>query len=212
MKRRTGSRDNERLINRIAEMGRVLPTAAFVTAAVITGLVYGQENGGRVEAIPQQPSWRPTEAEALTILNAVLGAAEETLGWDNIFCWIALDKCLVLLEELQPNYEPRSPERDFINGTINDLFNVNVAIYEKINAAEPLNPVSAECEEIKGRLREIRGQITGMIERAPVTKEPIPEWTGELVEERRHRRRKEMLRRWLEKGTAEGSPAGESED
>jgi hypothetical protein len=197
--------------------GIVIKAAALallvaVTAAIIPGQVHGKEIAGAVEAIPQQPSWRPTEAEALIILEAVLGAAEETLGWDNVFCWIALDKCLLLLEELQPAYKPGSPERDFINGTVNDLVNVNFAIYESINVAEPLNPASAECKDIKGRLKEIRAEITKMIERAPVTKEPIPEWRGALVEEQRHRRRKEMLRLWFEKGPAEGPTAGENGD
>jgi hypothetical protein len=179
---------------------------ASVIGAAIPSTVRGEEKANVIEAIPRQPNWRPTEREALTILEAVLGAAEETLGWDNIFYWVAVNECLLLIEEIQTAYKPGSPERYFIDKAAIDLSNGAIAMQEKINKGERVNPVGAEGKAMREKLKEIRVEVKAMIERAPVTKEPIPQWIGSGFEERRHRYRKEMLRKWL------GAEGGENGD
>ncbi len=179
-----------------------------VIGGAIPGSVHGKEKADGIEAIPQQPSWRPTEREALKMLDAVLGAAEETLGWDNIFYWVAVDKCVLLIEEIQPAYKPGSPERNFIDKTGIELLNSLEPIHEKINAGEPINPEGPEGKAAREKLKELRAEVKAMFERAPVTKEPLPQWIGSGFEKKRHQYRKEMLRRWLEAETGENDDKG----
>jgi hypothetical protein len=192
------------LSNYIAGLSAAVITLSIFSVGFIPASVFGDDKTDGIERIPEQPSWRPTEREALMVLDAVLGAAEQTLGWDNVYFWITVDKCTLLCEELAPAYNPNSPERNFIDRTVPELVYISTAFYDKMNAGERVNPEGHEAVTTKEKIREIRVEIKAMIERAPQTKEPIPQWHGGFVYEKWHEKRKEMLRVWLENTPEEG--------
>ena len=184
--------------NRMSVFVGAVVTAFILFALLIPVPVYGKETIDAIGKIPAQPGWRPTELEVLLMLDSVLGSAEQTIGWDNIYFWIAIDKCTLLCEELAPAYDPNSPERNFIDRSIPELTNISYVFFDKINAGERVNPEGPEAEAAKEKIKELRTEINAMIERAPQNKEPIPQWRGGFIYEKWYEQRKEMLRRWLE--------------
>lgn len=149
--------------------------------------------------IPEQPVYQPTKLDDLKMLDDCLGAAEKTLGWDNVFCSITLDKCIGLFTEIQPAYAPGSADRNFVDAAITDITNIKTWLDEKINKAEAVDPNGADAKDKKKKLADIRARVRAMIAPAPA-KEPIPEWKGDLMKKKWHERGEMMKKKWAERG------------
>jgi hypothetical protein len=158
------------------------------------------EGGAEEAAIPEQPVYHPTKLDNLVILDDTLGAAEDTLGWDNVFCSIALDKCVGLFEELAPAYSPGQSDRDFIDAAIVDLGNIKTFLDEKIDAGEAVDPKGADAKAKKKKIADIRARVQAMIAGPAPKKEPIPEWKGDLMKKKWHERGEMLKRKWAERG------------
>ncbi len=157
------------------------------------------EEGVEEISIPEQPVYEPTKLDDLKMLDDCLGAAEKTLGWDNVFCSISLDKSVGLFTELQPAYNPGSADRSFIDAAITDVNNILTWLNEKIDKGEAVDPNGADAKDKKKKLREIRARVQAMIA-GPAPKKAIPEWKGELMKKKWHERGEMMKRKWAERG------------
>ncbi|NIT36750.1 MAG: hypothetical protein GTN49_09655 [candidate division Zixibacteria bacterium] len=149
--------------------------------------------------IPEQPVYHPTKADNLKMLDDVLGAAEDTLGWDNVFCSITLGKGVDLFEELQPAYTPGTHNRTFINDAITDLGNIKTWVEEKIDKSEGVDPASVDAKGKKKQIRTIRATVKGIISGPAPTQEPIPEWKGDLIKKKLHEHGEMLKRKWAER-------------
>lgn len=157
------------------------------------------EEGVEEVSIPEQPVYHPTKLDDLKMLDDTLGAAEDTLGWDNIFCFISLDKCVGLFEELAPAYVPGSADRNFVDASITDLGNIKTWLDEKIEAGEGVDPASADAKDKKKRIAAIRAKVQAMIAGPAPKKEPIPEWKGDLMKKKWHERGELLKKKWSER-------------
>jgi hypothetical protein len=158
------------------------------------------EEGVEEIAIPEQPVYHPTKLDNLKMLDDTLGSAEDTLGWDNIFCSISLDKCVGLFEELAPAYNPGSADRNFIDDSIKDIGNIKTWLDEKISAGEGVDPKSADAKDKKKKIAAIRAKVQAMIAGPAPKKEPIPEWKGDLMKKKWHERGEMLKKKWAERG------------
>jgi len=157
------------------------------------------EEGVEEVAVPEQPVYRPAKLDNLRMLDDTLGAAEDTLGWDNIFCSISLEKCIGLFEELAPAYNPGSADRNFVDASVTDLRNIKTWLDEKIDAGEGVDPASADAKDKKKRIAAIRAKVQAMIAGPAPKKEPIPEWKGDLMKKKWHERGEMMKKKWAER-------------
>ncbi len=148
---------------------------------------------------PEQPVYHPTKRDNLNMLDDILGAAEDTLGWDDIFCSITLDKTVGLFEELQPAYAPGTHNRTFINDAVADLGNIKTWVEEKIDKREGIDPASVDAKDKKKQIRTIRATVKGMISGPAPIKEPIPEWKGDLIKKKKHEEGEMLKRKWAER-------------
>jgi len=158
------------------------------------------EPGVEEVGVPEQPVYHPTKLDNLVILDDTLGAAEDTLGWDNIFCSISLDKCVGLFEELAPAYTPGNADRNFIDSAITDLGNIKTWLDEKIDKGEGVDPKGADAKAKKKQIADIRAHVQAMIAGPAPKKEPIPEWKGDLMKKKWYERGEMMKRKWAERG------------
>jgi hypothetical protein len=158
------------------------------------------EEGVEEISIPEQPVYHPTKMDNLVILDDTLGSAEDTLGWDNIFCSISLDKCIGLFEELAPAYSPGKADREFIDASVADLGNIKTFLDEKIDAGEGVDPKGADAKAKKKKIADIRARVQAMIAGPAPKKEPIPEWKGDLMKKKWHERGEMLKRKWAERG------------
>jgi hypothetical protein len=148
---------------------------------------------------PEQPVYPPNKADNLNMLEDVLGAAEDTLGWDDVFCSLTLDKSVSLFEELQPAYAPGTHNRTFVNQATVDLGNIKTWVEEKIEKREGIDPASVDAKDKKKQIRTIRATVQGMISGPAPVKEPIPEWKGELIKKKKHEEGEMYKKKWAER-------------
>jgi hypothetical protein len=157
------------------------------------------EEGVAEAGVPEQPVYQPTKIDNLRMLDDTLGAAEDTLGWDNIFCSISLDKCVGLFEELAPAYNPGSADRNFVDASVTDLGNIKTWLDGKIDAGEGVDPASADAKDKKKKIATIRAKVQGMIAGPAPKREPIPEWKGDLMKKKWKERGDMMKKKWAER-------------
>jgi len=129
------------------------------------------------ETVPDQPRFEPNQRDIMLILDDTLGSAEDTLGWDNIYCSIALEKVIELFGELAVFYQPGSKNRAFIDDSINDLSGIKTYLDENITKAEGINPISAEADSERKKIRDIRKQVRSLLSE-PTLIEPGTAETG----------------------------------
>jgi len=158
------------------------------------------ETGVTVAPVPEQPVYQPTKHDDLVMVNDTLGASEQTLGWDNVFCSITLDKTIGLFTELQPAYAAGSADRGFMDASVTDLTNIKTWVDGKIDKAEAVDPNSADAKDKKAKIRAIRAKVQAMIAGPAPKKEPIPEWKGDLMKKKWHERGEMMKKKWAERG------------
>ncbi|NIT36751.1 MAG: hypothetical protein GTN49_09660 [candidate division Zixibacteria bacterium] len=137
---------------------------------------------------PLAPVYTPSKLDTLRMLDDTLGASEDTLGWDNVYATISLEKNVALLTTLQEHYGAGSRDRTFIDDAINDLTNVKTFLDDKIAKAEGVDPNGTEAKAKKKSIRGIRSRVRDMISPAPAPKkeEPIPEWKGDEIKRKKH--------------------------
>ena len=153
------------------------------------------------EAPPEAPMYVPAKLDILKMLDDTLGASGDNLGWDNIFTSISLEKNVSLFTMLQEHYAAGSGDRAFIDDSIAKLNNVKTFLDENITKAEGIDPTGADAKAKKKIIRDIRARVKAMIGGpAPPTKEPIPEWKGDLMKEKWHERGLMMKKKWAERG------------
>jgi hypothetical protein len=149
-------------------------------------------------SLPEQPVYQPKKIDDLKMLDATLGSAVETLGWDNVFCFIALDKSVSLFTELQPAYAPGSADRNFIDASITDLGNIKTWLDEKINKGESVDPNGADAKDKRKKIADIRARVQAMIAGPAPKHEPVPEWKGDLMKKKYKEGGDMRKRKWAE--------------
>ncbi len=151
------------------------------------------------EAPAEASAFTPTKLDLLKMLDDCLGAGEDTLGWDNIYCSLSLEKDIELFTALQPLYEAGSSDRGFIDASITDLGNINTFLNEKIAKAEGVDPTGTDAKAKKKKIRDIRARVRAMIG-GPAPKKPVPEWKGDLQKKKWNERGEMMKKKWAERG------------
>jgi HEAT repeat protein len=147
--------------------------------------------------IPERPVFVPTKVESLIMLDDVLGAAEDTLGWDDVFCAISLDKSVGLFEDLQPYYAPGTFDRAFVDDAIATAGDIKTWVEKKICDDECIDPMGVDAKEKKKQIRTIRYRVQAMV--IPPPSEPIPEWKDDLIKEKWRERGEILKRKWAER-------------
>jgi len=150
--------------------------------------------------MPEQPIYQPTKNDDLRMLDADLWSTGETLGWDNVFCFICLDKAIALFTEIQPAFSPGSADRNFVDASITDLTNIKTWLDEKINKGEAIDPNGAEAKDKKKKIADIRAKVQAMLAGPAPKIEPIPEWKGELMKKKLYERDEMLKKKWAERG------------
>lgn len=150
---------------------------------------------------PPQPSpYTPTKLDILKQLDDCLGASEKTLGWDNIYCSVSLEKDVELFTALQPSYAAGTPERNFVDTSITELNNIKAYLDEKISKAEGVDPTGADAQAKKKKIADIRARVRAMIAGPAPKKEPVPEWKGDLMKKKWEERGDMLKKKWAERG------------
>ncbi len=134
-------------------------------------------------APPAGPTYTPANLDNLKMLAATLYSSAETLGWDNVFCSITLDKDLELFTALQPNYAAGTNDRSFIDGSITDLTNIKTWLDEKISKAEGVDPTGADAKAKKAKIMAIRDRVLAMIS-GPAPKKAVGEAKGDAMKKK----------------------------
>ncbi len=159
-----------------------------------------EESAEEPEAAPA-PVYMPGKLDTLRMLDDTLGASEDTLGWDNVYATISLEKNVELFNVLQAHYTAGSRDRTFIDDSINDLNNIKTFLDGKIADAEGVDPNGTEAKAKKQSIRAIRAHVKGMISPAPAPKkeEPIPEWKGDAIKRKKHEAGEMLKKKWAER-------------
>ncbi len=151
------------------------------------------------ETIPEAPVYEPTKQDVLDQLYEVLGAAEKTLGWDNVYCSISLDKSVSLFEVLAPAYKEGSSNRVFCTDSIATLGNIKTNIDSVVAGTTALDPTGTNAKDWRNDIKKIRVKV-GELKAGPApAKEPIPEWKGDLMKKKWHERGEMMKHKWAER-------------
>jgi hypothetical protein len=150
-------------------------------------------------AIPTAPVYEPTKTDVLVQLDDVLGAAEDTLGWDNVYCSITLDKSVTLLEVLRPSFSAGSTNLGKCDSAMTDLGNIKTSVDDYILEGKGLDPKSTDAKNYKKTIRTYRDWIRGLIAPAAPKAEPIPEWKGDLMKKKWDERGEMMKKKWAER-------------
>lgn len=150
--------------------------------------------------IPMAPVYTPTQHDVLVQLYDILGAAEDTLGWDNVYCSITLDKSVSLLDVLRPSFSAGSTNLAKCDSAIIDLGNIKTTVDTYIMEGKGLDPKGTEATGYKKTIRKYRDWIGGLLSPGAPPKEPIPEWEGDLMKEKWHERGEMMKEKWAERG------------
>ncbi|UCE28122.1 MAG: hypothetical protein JSW52_05070 [Candidatus Coatesbacteria bacterium] len=149
--------------------------------------------------IPVAPVYEPTKTDVLVQLYDVLGAAEDTLGWDNVYCSITLDKSISLLDVLRPSFTAGSTNLAKCDSATKDLGNIKTTLDTYIMEGTGLDPKGTDAKTHKKTIRKYRDWIGGLIS-PTAPKEPISEWEGDLMKEKWHERGEMMKEKWAERG------------
>jgi hypothetical protein len=148
--------------------------------------------------IPMAPVYEPTKKDVLVQLDDVLGAAEDTLGWDNVYSSITLDKSVTLLEVLRPSFSAGSTNLGKCDSAMTDLGNIKTSVDNYILEGKGLDPKGTDAKNYKKTIRTYRDWIRGLL--APAApKEPIPEWKGDLMKKKWDERGEMMKKKWAER-------------
>jgi hypothetical protein len=150
-------------------------------------------------AIPEAPVYEPTKTDVLVQLDDVLGAAEDTLGWDNVYCSITLDKSVTLLEVLRPSFSAGSTNLGKCDSAMTDLGNIKTTVDNYILEGKGLDPKGTDAKNYKKTIRTYRDWIRGLIAPAAPKEEPIPEWKGDLMKKKWDERGEMMKKKWAER-------------
>jgi hypothetical protein len=147
------------------------------------------------------PVYTPGKLDALRMLYDTLGASEDTLGWDNIYATISLEKNVELFGELQGHYAAGSRDRNFIDDATNDLTNIKTFLDGKIANAEGVEPNGPEAKAKKKSIAAIRARVKNMmaLPAAPPKKEPISEEKGDAIKRKKHEAGEMKKRKWAER-------------
>ena len=150
---------------------------------------------------PAAPVYAPGKLDTLRMLDDTLGASEDTLGWDNVYATISLEKNVELFGALQAHYTAGSGDRTFIDGAVNDLTNIKTFLDGKIAKGEGVDPNGTEAKAKKKSIRDIRARVIAMISPAPapVKEEPIPEWKGDEIKRKKHEAGEMLKKKWAER-------------
>jgi hypothetical protein len=148
--------------------------------------------------LPTAPVYEPKKKDVLVQLDDVLGAAEDTLGWDNVYCSITLDKSVSLLEVLRPSFSAGSTNLGKCDSAVTDLGNIQTTLDAYIMEGKGLDPTSTEAEGYKKKIRAYRDWIRSLLYPAS-PKEPIPEWKGDLMKKKWNERGEMMKKKWAER-------------
>jgi hypothetical protein len=161
----------------------------IVSLAVFSGVI-----AYVVLASPQVSVYEPTKFDVLVQLYDTIGAAEKTLGWDNEYCLISLNKSISLLEVLEPGFSAGSVNSRNCKTAISDIRYIKEAIEDIDSTGELLDPKGTEAEGYKDALVVYREWIDGILNPVPPERpEDYP--TEEMIEEW-ERRAEEMKKKW----------------
>lgn len=149
---------------------------------------------------PTPAPYQPQKLDTLKMLAATLGSTAETLGWDNVFCSVAIEKDVELFTILQPLYAPGTADRNFIDASIKDLNNIKTFLDEKISKGEGVDPTGPDAKAKKAKIKEIQARVLAMISGPAPKKEPIPEWKGDLMKKKLYERDEMLKKKWAERG------------
>jgi hypothetical protein len=149
--------------------------------------------------IPVAPVYEPTQHDVLVQLYDVLGAGEDTLGWDNFYCSITLDKSVSLLEILRPSFTAGSNNLAKCDSATKDLGNIKTTLDTYIMEGKGVDPKGTEAKDYKKTIRNYRDWIGGLISPAAPKKEPIPDWQGDLMKEKWNERGEMLKKKWAER-------------
>jgi len=184
--------------SKLFKKGKPAETPISVTETTPAG---GEPTEAPAETPPAAPSpYTPQKLDILKQLDDCLGASEKTLGWDNIYCSLSLEKDIELFTALQPSYGAGTPDRNFIDAALTDLNNIKTFLDEKITKAEGVDPTGADAQAKKKKLADIRARVRAMIAGPAPKKEPVPEWKGDLMKKKWHERGDMMKKKWAERG------------
>jgi hypothetical protein len=151
------------------------------------------------ETIPEAPVYEPTKQDILDQLYETLGASEKTLGWDNVYCSISLDKSISLFEILTPAYKEGSANRTFCTDSMATLGNIKTSIDAVISGTNALDPTGTTAKDYRADIKKIRNKVDELRSGPAPAKEPIPEWKGDLMKKKWHERGEMMKHKWAER-------------
>ena len=144
-------------------------------------------------------AFTPTKLDTLKMLVGTLYASAETLGWDNVFCSIALEKDVELFTSLRQFYGAGTADRNFVDASITDLSNIKTFVDEKVSKGEGIDPNGADAQAKKKKILDIRAKVQAMIA-GPAPKEKIPEWKGDLMKKKLYESDEMKKKKWAERG------------
>ena len=148
--------------------------------------------------IPTAPVYEPNQHDVLVQAYDILGAAEDTLGWDNVYCSITLDKSVSLLDVLRPSFTAGSTNLAKCDSATKDLGNIKTTLDTYIMEGKGIDPKGTEAKGYKTTIRKYRDWIGGILSPAAPAKE-IPDWEGDLMKEKWHERGELMKKKWAER-------------
>lgn len=192
------------MVRKYVKWARVLPLATMLVTFVYRGKA-GEGMVGLDEArgegvappepvatevaVPEQPYYQPWKLDILMMLDGTLHAAEHTLGWDNVFCSVALDKSVRLFEELRLAGNLDESDRHFIEFAVAELSAVKGSLDEKVRVGEGLEPFGVEGKNKKKLIEDVRNGVREMIAGPPSGQERTSGWErGDKPKEERAER------------------------
>lgn len=150
------------------------------------------------DTIPEAPVYEPKKLDVIDQLYEVLGSSEKTLGWDNVYCSISLEKSISLFEILAPAYKDGTANNTMCKDSMATLGNINTSLNGIIDGGKTLDPNGADAEKWRKDIRSIRMKVDALRAAAPAP-EPIPEWKGDLMKAKWKERGDMMKKKWAER-------------
>ncbi|MCP4231489.1 MAG: hypothetical protein GY771_15260 [bacterium] len=141
-------------------------------------------------------TYTPKKEDVKSQLYWVLGATKETLGWDNVYCGISVDKSVELFGAYKAYYDEGGSTYTFCGDSTATLNNLSTTVNQLITEGKGLDPGTTDAKNYRKDIQKMRDKLY------PPSSPPkkVGEIEGDKMKEKWKERGDMMKKKWAERG------------
>ncbi len=140
-------------------------------------------------------TYTPKKDDVKSQLYWVLGATQETLGWDNVYCGISIDKSVELFNVYKGHYKEGDSTYVFCGDSTATLNNLSTTVNQLISEGKGLDPSSTDAKNYRKEIQDMRDTLY-----PPATPpKKIPKDVGDKMKEGHKAEGDALKKKWAER-------------